>query len=195
MNTTPVTHTGRWAKSDLMGWMVAITEYAPERRTVAEGDTIIVVKRDGTRQTKVANGAFEIENGGARYLYGVRDAAVRDGGNTEPLTEGVYVGPDGEYVMVTTSDAGNLYGKVWDGARFAYVRGSLRLARAGRPITAEEAAEFGHANHRCCFCGRNLSRGESTTVGYGPDCADKYGLPWGAVSTPEAAEESVAALF
>ena len=199
--TTPVTHTGRWVKSPTTGeWMVAITERSPERRSVAKGDTIIVVKRDGTRQEKVADGSFEFPafDTGRPNLFGVRNpGTVRASTNTEPLTEGVYVGPDGEFVMVTTSDAGNLYGKVWDGERFAFVRGSLRLARAGRPITADEAALFGHTTHRCVFCARNLSTAESTAVGYGPTCADKYGLPWGAVAAAalsglEAAEESAA---
>lgn len=34
---------------------------------------------------------------------------------------------------------------------------------------------FGH----CCFCARELETTESLAVGYGPVCADKYGLPWG----------------
>ena len=31
----------------------------------------------------------------------------------------------------------------------------------------------------CMFCGRDLDTTESRTVGYGPICADKWGLPWG----------------
>lgn len=31
----------------------------------------------------------------------------------------------------------------------------------------------------CMFCGRQLDTTESRTVGYGPVCADKFGLPWG----------------
>jgi hypothetical protein len=188
---TPVTHIGRWAKSSTTGeWMVAITEWSPERQTCGEGDTIIVVKRDGTRQEKVATKAFEFPDvaSGRPNLFGVRDpgSPVRDGGNTEPLTEGVYVGPSGQYVMAATSDAGHLYGKVWDGTRFAYVRGSLALARKGHAITADEAAEFGHTFHRCVFCARKLSRGESTAVGYGPDCAAHHGLPWGTPTEQDA---------
>lgn len=33
----------------------------------------------------------------------------------------------------------------------------------------------------CCFCRRELSTKESLFVGYGPVCADRYGLPWGDV--------------
>jgi hypothetical protein len=42
------------------------------------------------------------------------------------------------------------------------------------------AASYGHTTGSCCFCGLELSTTESTAVGYGPVCADNYGLPWGA---------------
>ena len=31
----------------------------------------------------------------------------------------------------------------------------------------------------CCFCARELTTAESVSVGYGPICAGRYGLPWG----------------
>lgn len=37
------------------------------------------------------------------------------------------------------------------------------------------AAKTGH----CSFCGTPIKTDESMSVGYGPICADKYGLPWG----------------
>lgn len=41
------------------------------------------------------------------------------------------------------------------------------------------AAAYGKLTSRCCFCGKELSTDESLAVGYGPDCANNYGLPWG----------------
>jgi len=38
---------------------------------------------------------------------------------------------------------------------------------------------YGYKTSTCCFCGLGLKTSESVTVGYGPICADKYGLPWG----------------
>lgn len=38
----------------------------------------------------------------------------------------------------------------------------------------------------CCFCGLDLTTRESVTAGYGPICAEKWGLPWGQLSLPEA---------
>jgi hypothetical protein len=48
---------------------------------------------------------------------------------------------------------------------------------AGDP--AKIAANHGHTTGNCCFCGLTLSDARSVTVGYGPICADHYGLAWG----------------
>jgi hypothetical protein len=45
---------------------------------------------------------------------------------------------------------------------------------------AGTAAAHGHATGCCCFCNRELKDERSTSVGYGPVCADHFGLPWGA---------------
>jgi hypothetical protein len=47
------------------------------------------------------------------------------------------------------------------------------------------AAAHGHKTGRCCFCHRKLTTKDSTAVGYGPDCAEYYNLPYG--KTAEAA--------
>ena len=41
------------------------------------------------------------------------------------------------------------------------------------------AMQYGRENHVCCFCMRGLTDKRSTDVGYGPVCADRYGLNWG----------------
>jgi len=38
---------------------------------------------------------------------------------------------------------------------------------------------YGTSTGCCCFCARELSTAESVSVGYGPICADRFGLPWG----------------
>lgn len=45
---------------------------------------------------------------------------------------------------------------------------------------AQVAAEYGKGTGECCFCARPLTNGKagSVEVGYGPICADKFGLPW-----------------
>ena len=41
------------------------------------------------------------------------------------------------------------------------------------------AANHGRLTGNCCFCNRVLEDERSTSVGYGPVCADNYGLDWG----------------
>jgi hypothetical protein len=45
---------------------------------------------------------------------------------------------------------------------------------------ARVAAEHGRLHGACCFCNIPLRDERSTAMGYGPDCADNFGLPWGA---------------
>ena len=44
---------------------------------------------------------------------------------------------------------------------------------------AKVASEHGHLTGNCCFCHKSLKDERSTEVGYGPQCAKKWGLPWG----------------
>lgn len=41
------------------------------------------------------------------------------------------------------------------------------------------AGEHGKLTGRCCFCNRPLEDERSTAVGYGPVCAQNFGLEWG----------------
>lgn len=41
------------------------------------------------------------------------------------------------------------------------------------------AAEYGRLHGACCFCRKPLRDERSTAVGYGPNCAEHFGLPWG----------------
>ena len=42
-----------------------------------------------------------------------------------------------------------------------------------------QGAVYGQKYGRCCFCAKTLTDPKSTSVGYGPVCADNFGLPWG----------------
>jgi len=41
------------------------------------------------------------------------------------------------------------------------------------------ATEHGHKTGNCCFCNRELTDPRSTKVGFGPTCAENFGLAWG----------------
>jgi hypothetical protein len=56
---------------------------------------------------------------------------------------------------------------------------------------AKAAAEYGHSVGACCFCRRELTDERSVSVGYGPICADRFGLPWGEVPGKPAPENKL----
>lgn len=41
----------------------------------------------------------------------------------------------------------------------------------------------------CCFCARELTDPQSVSVGYGPICAENFGLPWGLAEPEEVITE------
>lgn len=107
---------------------------------------------------------------------GVGEFQVRRAGDNSRNPGYLYVTFDGEYV-----------GKIEPlvkGARFyatrecpAAVVQSLTKFNSD-PVKA--AVAYGQATGNCCFCARKLDDPRSVEVGYGPICADRFGLPWGA---------------
>lgn len=73
----------------------------------------------------------------------------------------------------------NLDGSITQSKSWQPWIGELLTAFAANP--AEVGAAYGKKTGRCCYCGRHLETKESVAVGYGPICAEKFGLPWGAV--------------
>lgn len=72
---------------------------------------------------------------------------------------------------------------VWEPSRGTPEGLGARLsAFAADPVG--QAAEYGRLHGACCFCNRPLRDERSTAVGYGPDCAEHFGLPWGTRSAP-----------
>jgi hypothetical protein len=53
-------------------------------------------------------------------------------------------------------------------------------------------AQIGRATGTCCYCARELTDPRSVSMGYGPVCAENYGLPWGEtqVTPPDIAAEA-----
>jgi len=60
----------------------------------------------------------------------------------------------------------------------------LRCSNSLASNPAKTAAEYGKLTGHCCFCEAPLKDARSTAVGYGPICADHFGLPWGVDSEP-----------
>jgi hypothetical protein len=95
-------------------------------------------------------------------------------------------------------------GDEWMGVAHIAAQGDLRIWRSAQgslrdrvrdAINILDAAErqddwlvaglaFAQEGSQCFICGRDLDTRESLTAGYGPTCADKHGLPWGAKAIP-----------
>ena len=63
----------------------------------------------------------------------------------------------------------------------------LALRQLDRDPEARATAH-GHATGCCCFCNRELTDSRSVAVGYGPTCAENWGLAWGEEAAPQAIE-------
>jgi hypothetical protein len=77
--------------------------------------------------------------------------------------------------------ANTYYGKVANGV-FLPSRDGKSILPTLRQIEAapvEALAVRGRQSGACCYCSRELTDARSVTVGYGPICAEKWGLPWG----------------
>ena len=91
---------------------------------------------------------------------------------TAPTPALGYYQVDDTYYVVAESKAGNAYAKEWNGYGWDYVGRAPFASLAGvDPLTAEQAAEFGHAFGRCIVCGRTLTDPASVAAGIGPICA------------------------
>lgn len=51
----------------------------------------------------------------------------------------------------------------------------------------------GHATGQCCFCGLKLKTAASVAAGYGPTCANNFGLPWGEGDAKQNLQKALAA--
>lgn len=78
---------------------------------------------------------------------------------------------------------GTFYGRIHTDGRFeAGRRCADWILAALTEFNADPAGQarlHGQRTGNCCFCRRHLETSESVTAGYGPVCADRYGLPWG----------------
>lgn len=86
------------------------------------------------------------------------------------------------YVKVAGEYAGKIdrTGRLMLNAFGQGVEGDLRAVLAAFDADPEgEARAYGKLIGACCFCGRELTDSRSVEAGYGPDCSEKWGLPWG----------------
>jgi hypothetical protein len=86
-------------------------------------------------------------------------------------------------IDVTSVGYGQWLGRVHKDGRFEarcdqdMATAILAALQAFGADPARIASEYGRETGECCFCARELTDPVSVSVGYGPVCADKFGLP------------------
>lgn len=89
----------------------------------------------------------------------------------------LYVKDLGGTYLGKVDPCGRLHMSSYAGMEYEHVFEALE-GFASNP--AERAAAYGKETGNCCFCMKRLTDTRSVEVGYGPICADRWGLPWGA---------------
>ncbi len=114
---------------------------------------------------------------------------------------------DGQALMFVRAGSGSRYSgqiMITDGGRYPNNRYFGRIDDAGRFVggrdltpsvasylrafnanPADLARVYGQKTGQCAFCGLELKDGRSIHHGYGPICADRWGLPYGDVPDGE----------
>jgi hypothetical protein len=98
----------------------------------------------------------------------------------------VHLGKDGKLVITDGGPFGanRFWGKVdLDGSWTPTRNCPAHVIRFIEDLDADPAGVAklsGQLTGSCCFCSRELETKESVGAGYGPVCAEKFGLPWGA---------------
>lgn len=112
--------------------------------------------------------------GSESKLAGSRVISTRSGG--DDWMGVAHITSDGEF-RLWRSCVGALRSRVTDGVQV------LDQAKTQDEWLIAGLA-FAQEGSQCFICGRDLDTRESLTAGYGPTCADKHGLPWGAKAVP-----------
>lgn len=126
---------------------------------------------------------------GVEAINALFQAAI-DSGKKKPVfrAHGMHIAParlhaDRLYVKSVTTDT--YWGKIENGVFFARretPENTLGLLCEIANDPEGSAKKYGHDTGRCCFCHRNLTddkSGKSVERGYGPICAERFGLVWG----------------
>lgn len=160
-------------------WVGKLTERAtaakPATATVGDFSAVIAMfaaaSKDAKRNPKVR---LQLPNG-KPIVLSVAGPAARQPGTVnvtdgKPYGSSIWYGrvtPKGEWQKSTMSN----------GAETDTAITALLTAFAANPLKVAKA--YGETTHHCCFCGITLTDKRSKAAGYGPICADKFGLAWG----------------
>lgn len=88
-------------------------------------------------------------------------------------------------INVVNADTGEWYGRILQSGKFeksprCTVPSRIdMLLKTFAQMPVQTAKAHAELTGNCCFCKQTLTDERSVQAGYGPVCADNYGLPWG----------------
>jgi len=145
----------------------------PKPKVVLDFAAIIVLFTTAGEHLKYPKVRLALSDGSAVVLSRA-GARAKQPGTVNVTNGGRYGDPDNKW-----------YGRIGLNGEFqqagACTDEVVDLLKRFSDDPAGVAAAHGRLTGNCCFCGRGLSDERSTGVGYGPVCADNYGLAWGTV--------------
>ena len=108
--------------------------------------------------------------------------AVQSGDEIKVAIAGSASRHRGSVMIASPHFGGAYYGRVTDGGFFPGRDFNPEVGQLLHDLASDPegtASKHGHLTGKCCFCNRKLEDERSTEVGYGPVCAESFGLKWG----------------
>jgi hypothetical protein len=93
------------------------------------------------------------------------------------VTNGGAYGSDSNVYYGRVSPEGAFFSNTWSASKGLQAVENLLVSLAQNPQAV--ATAYGRQTGNCCFCSKLLTDPQSVVVGYGPICAEHYGLPHG----------------
>lgn len=137
----------------------------------------------------VANNLFDMFDKASKTLKYPKITFLTPGLNHSGKLQFYLAGAKSAYTGTIQITDSRSYGQnEWYG-RIHRINGAVEFSRVSTaPIREKvyailrdplgEAKTSGQKFSNCCFCNREIINANSLAVGYGPICAERYGLPW-----------------
>lgn len=136
---------------------------------ITEGQAVVIVKRDGSRQDAVVGQIVNPLNKWGKTV--ARIARPERKVNTDRVTEvGFYLHDGVAYKVVTSKTSGRLYAKKVTKRGFEYDGGAIFKLSASELMTAEEVRVWSRNCGICANCSAELSDPISVEIGLGTHC-------------------------
>lgn len=178
MNTLPATEKQMDLATEIGRQCADLIEHGTDDHRITLGkarDAWADARRDREVMSGLINVLIDLRKG--LQAAGAAKAAK----SAEQVTEGMWIVESGDRptrvfkVQRAVHGSGHLYAKELTDGKFTYAHGALPLiGRYGRPMTIDEAREYGRLYGVCAVCGATLTDEKSIEAGIGPVCATRF---------------------